>query len=66
MNESGFLCCRGKNPEHGDESASSFIYHGLKTQKVEVLSFICLDVKKLLINLSYFPTNLKILEFGKK
>lgn len=69
-NESGSLaisCASGeKKPELGDKNASSFIRHGLTTQKVEVLSCICSDVKKLLINLSYFPNQLKILEFGKK
>lgn len=69
-NESYFLAISSvagkKTPELGDESASSFIYHGLKNQKVEVLSCMCLAVKKLWINLSYFPNPLKILEFGKK
>lgn len=61
-----FLLLLGKKPQNLGMRVSSFIYHGSENQKVEVLSCRCLDVKKLLINLSYFPNQLKILEFGKK
>lgn len=44
-----FLLLQGKKTQNlGDESVSLFIYHALKTQKIEILSCICLDVKKLL------------------